>query len=970
MLTLGERCNELGLVQEDKVRRSYIACSGPGDNNDEHYAPLVRRSPLAGSSLGHSLGRRRQMRSEWTRQEEEILVRQHRECGNSWSAIAEHLPERTAADVKDIWHSALQRNTVRSSSLLREYVLELQKHGVSATAREMAYRAARLRTADDDGTSCKNDDPDITVLGVPAAEEETTSSGKASDPAVAQRHTALLGHHVNPQLQQSSSAPAAATGTSSQPRAGILRHARPGPDGSDVGGVDAAQQAPPLQRSRQSRRKPKSYPQGHTQAQGHAPDEVLRCQQQTFDRPAGDLKPPSRDPRRVVKTVANQHQQQTFHRLPVDDDLECLGFAADCRHGPELDLDINGAAVLAAAAIPRKRVHSSFGRGPTPAQPAPAAMEPGHAPRSHQVDIACPRVLPLTPHGSALQPVMWQGQQQLHERVAGDDVPRGKRQRRGQQQLAEEQSAAAGGSRTCCMASLHWDPHDDEGCQQHQLVDREGVPFWREMDEDWAADTGLKAVMEEAVRNGASPEELAFLQMMWKQSTATMVRGGCPQAMGRWQQDDGAAAAAAAVMAPLSDVAGHAGGPAAAVLMPPTKGLPLAQRLAERRLLAEAKALVEAEELYRLTRLRLCLAMQLEQAEEQRNGGALASHSSPSAAAPAAATASADAAVQNGTQAATGRCALASVHGTAASAAIRAADAAGDRIPEEGTPVERPCKPPGRHEEVKAAVAAAAKVLALNLYARVYPSGGLEGPWPTAASMQRWVEQPQEQEEQQQQTQKQQQELPQQEERQEQQQQKRRKQTQEQPVDFVRRGNGVSEELLDTSMRIRKVSAGGLSPPICPSGAIRGRQPQAPDETRQADDSRHQGHGAAAVAAGAMAVPSAVETCHQRGVAAKRRLDRRDNTMPDRMEKKQRKQQTHHQLQLRQTLLPPLPQRQQVRSRQRQRKQGIQCNHECGDRVDMAGYLGVDGCESDVAKALLSFSQFMADPGSSRGAAK
>ncbi|GLI62993.1 hypothetical protein VaNZ11_005850 [Volvox africanus] len=922
MLALGERFDdELALRPEDMAGQPCRACSGPGGSNDKPNLSLVHRSSLAGGSHGIVLERRRQIRAEWTRQEEEVLVQQHCEYGNAWSTIAEHLPGRTGVEVKDIWYSTLRGNNVRSSSLLRPYILELQNHGVSANAREKAYRKARQKIAQDDGTVCKTDYQDITGVsaraGLPAAEKEATSSGEASDPAIAQRHTALLGHHVNPQLQPSSSAPTLATNASLQPRMGTLQHGCPGADGND----DAAHQSPPLQRSRQARRKPKSYHQGLTQAQGHAPDKGPRRLQQPFHRPGANLMPPSRDPRRVLKMMANQNQQETFHRQLVEDDLEHL-FAAGCCYGPELDHDTRN---------PRKRAHGSCDRELSPVQPAPGPVQPGPPPLSHQVGIAGAavlRALPRAQRGAALQPVMLQAKQQPQqgrELVEGDDGPRVKRPCRGQQWRVEEQSPAVGRGGACWTTTQQRGPHDGEaGRQEHQIVDGEGVPFWGDADEEWAAGTGLKAVMEEAVRNGASPNELAFLQMMWRQSTATMARAGCPQAMLQ-QQDDGVAA--------LVTDAAHAGvdGLAAAVWMPPTKGLPLAHRLAEHRLLAEAKALVEAEELYRLTRLRLCLAVQLEEAEQQRNGGA--SLSPPSAAAPG----SDDAALHNTTQAATGL-APAPVTGTAASPAIIAADTSGDAIPEEGAPLQRPPNPSGRHEEVLAAAAAAAKVLALKPPIRVPPLAGLRGLWPTAASMQPWWEQ---QQEQQQLTHKQQQERP---------QQKQRKQKQELRVDFMRRGTDVSE-VLCSDMQMRKVSKLILSPPICPSGAIRGRLPEAPDETRRADDSLHRDHRASAAAAAVMAVPSAAEARHQCG--AKRRVDLRNNALPNRMEKKQRTRQKPQQPQLQQASPPPLPQQQQ----------GIPCGHEYDG-------LGVDASESDVAKALLSFSQFTADPGSGQGVAK
>nr|GMD35160.1 myb-related protein Myb4-like [Ipomoea batatas] len=50
-------------------------------------------------------------RGNYTQEEDQLILKMHRQLGNKWSAIAAHLPGRTDNEIKNHWHTSLKKLT-------------------------------------------------------------------------------------------------------------------------------------------------------------------------------------------------------------------------------------------------------------------------------------------------------------------------------------------------------------------------------------------------------------------------------------------------------------------------------------------------------------------------------------------------------------------------------------------------------------------------------------------------------------------------------------------------------------------------------------------------------------------------------------------------------------------------------------------------------------------------------------------
>ncbi|CAL5343037.1 unnamed protein product [Camellia sinensis] len=163
-------CEEMGMKkgpwtpEEDQILISYVQSYGHGN-----WRALPKQAGLLRCGKSCRLRWTNYLRPDikrgnFTREEEETIIKLHQIIGNRWSTIASRLPGRTDNEIKNFWHTHLKKRLKQSHHMV---IQSLTYAPISTQFSEFI-------------SSSESDSPVEKVTG-PANEEEYTINANVND---------------------------------------------------------------------------------------------------------------------------------------------------------------------------------------------------------------------------------------------------------------------------------------------------------------------------------------------------------------------------------------------------------------------------------------------------------------------------------------------------------------------------------------------------------------------------------------------------------------------------------------------------------------------------------------------------------------------------------------------------------------------------------------------------------------------
>ncbi|PWA38419.1 MYB5 [Artemisia annua] len=124
-------------------------------------------------------------RGNFTKEEEDIIIKLHLDMGNKWSAIAALLPGRSDNEIKNHWHTHLKKRSTKQNHHVLHEVKDEQKSNISRIINFSVLPPSVVSTSS--GNRVSNESTTSHIISHESAASQRNSDDSTSRPCVQQR---------------------------------------------------------------------------------------------------------------------------------------------------------------------------------------------------------------------------------------------------------------------------------------------------------------------------------------------------------------------------------------------------------------------------------------------------------------------------------------------------------------------------------------------------------------------------------------------------------------------------------------------------------------------------------------------------------------------------------------------------------------------------------------------------------------